>query len=191
MNTINSSFMKILASLLIFGSVLLISNACSKQSEPMPEPEENDFVFTYNGKTYHQRVEAYFTAGVQSFHDKLSIFINMVDVFGGEIYFDEKNCAYLAPEYYKVYHDEDCNLDARINNQIVPIDSTKVFIYQSGYLNASLTNCQTHTTDLGISVYTYTTCIASGTFELTLVNKIDETIEITSGTIYNYTVFIN
>jgi len=172
-------------------AVLLLSNACSKQADPIIEPEVIDFLFTYNGQTYHHKAGDYATASVQYFHKKLSISINMVDVFGGEIYFDEKNCAFLAPEYYKVYHDEDCNLDARINNQIVPIDSTKVFIYQSGYLNASLTNCQTHTTDLGISVYTYTTCIASGTFELTLVNKIDETIEITSGTIYNYTVFIN
>jgi hypothetical protein len=183
--------MKIVFSILIFASVLLISNACSNQIEPLPEPEKDVFVFTYNGQTYHHRVEDYASAIVQSYDDKLSISIKMLDVFGGEIYFDEKDCAYLAPEYYKVYHDENCNLRTQSNGHIVPIDSTKVFIFQSGYLNASLTDCQTHTSDLGIAVYTYVTCIASGTFELTLVNNIDETVEITNGTIYNYTVFIN
>ena len=149
------------------------------------EPNE-EFSFTYNGKKYHN-TSANLNIGV-ILPGIQRIFIHMPDVFGGEIYFDIQNCAYLVPEFPGSYIGQNCTLYS--TDQYTPIDSSKVFAYQSGSLNLTIGECNTYTVEdpFGFFSYEVTTCQVSGTFDLTLVNKNNETIEITNGLINNFPV---
>ena len=182
--------MKNLLAILTVLSALLLSNACSKESELMPDPGE--FNFTYNGKDYHMTP---YNLNVEvSSKGKNRINIHLPGVFGGEIYFDVNGCAYMAPELTTIYTDLHCNLTSKVDGINVPIDSSKVFIYQSGSLNLTISDCSTNTSENphpdGGSSSTVTSCRASGTFDLTLVNKNNETIEITNGVIKDFP-FVN
>jgi len=111
----------------------------------------------------------------------------MPDVFGGKIFFDINNCAYLVPEILNSYIGANCTLYIT-NDQDTPIDSSKIFSYQSGSLDLNIGECNTHTVEdiWGLISYEVTTCMVSGTFDLILVNKDNETIEITNGIINNF-----
>ena len=168
--------MKTLILISITLAVTLLSG-CSNESN-------EEFSFTYNGKNYHNTSSnlnvGVITSGIKH------IFIRMPDVFGGEIYFDLNNCAYLVPKIPGSYIGANCTLYS--TDQDTPIDSSKVFTYQSGFLNLTIEECNTKTVEdpYGIFSFEVTTCMVSGTFDLTLVNKDNETIEITNGIINNF-----
>jgi len=177
--------MKNLISILTTTVVILLANACTKQTETILEPD-SEFSFTYNGNDYPYKSKYSGSVGV-SRQGIRSIYIHRADVFGGDIYFNMNNCAYMAPELSNVYRDPACNLTSHINGQILPIDSSKVFTYQSGSLNLTISECKTYPNKYSISgPSSYSVCKASGTFNLTLVNKGGETIEITNGIINNF-----
>jgi len=163
-------------------AALLFSNACSKQDEV-----HGEFSFSYNGTEYHNSPSNLDDDGFEVSNDGIRhIYFYMPDVFGGEIYFDIHHCAYLLPPSTNITLEQSCNLTSFVNGQNVPIDSSKVFIYQSGSLNLSVSDCKTHSLGSGLD---WSTCRASGTFELTLVNNLNETIEITNGTFNNILFF--
>lgn len=169
-------------------SVLLLCQACSKV-DPLVEPEIEEFSFTYNGRYYTENSSE--NAQINKWLDKVSITIDMVDVFGGIIYFDETDCAYLKPEFNTVYIGEACNLMTITDGNTVPIDSVKVFQYQSGSFNVFLDKCEMHSWEHPIGgTVEYEVCVASGTFDLSLVNKNNETIELSDGIIKNISVYI-
>ena len=178
--------MKTLIPIFIVLSVLLLLSACSIENERMRDPGE--FKFTYNGTDYH--ITPYSPNVEVISNGKDHINIRIPGVFGGEIYFDINSCAYLAPELTTIYKDVHCNLTSRIDGLISPIDSSKVFTYQSGSLNLTISDCITNTEEYphpdGGSSHTTSSCRASGTFDLTLVNKNNETIEITNGIIHDF-----
>lgn len=170
--------MKKLLSLSVTLAAILLLNACSKQDEI-----HGEFSFSYSGEEYHNTPSNLDDEGFEVSDDgKNHITIDMPDVFGAEIYFDVSHCAYLNLSSVYVTLEENCKLTAFANGQTGPIDSSKVFIYQSGSLQLSISDCKNHSLGSG---YDWTTCRASGSFDLTLMNKDNETIEITNGTFKN------
>jgi hypothetical protein len=111
----------------------------------------------------------------------------MPSVFGGQIDFIRAGCAYLAPENKIVYvNDPNCQLSIKDDyGNFQSIDSVQTYIYQSGSLNISFTDCGTKSgTDFATGLpYSYQVCNAVGTFDLTLVNKNSKTIKITNGVV--------
>ena len=111
----------------------------------------------------------------------------MPSVFGGQIDFIRAGCAYLAPLNKVVYvNDPNCQLSIKDDyGNFQPIDSVQTYIYQSGSLNISFSNCQPKSgTDFATGLpYSYNVCRASGTFDLTLINKDNQTIKITNGVV--------
>jgi len=170
--------MKKLLSIAFSLTAILFSTACSKQDEI-----HGEFSFTYNGEEYHNTPSNLDADGFDfSDEGKYHINIYMPDVFDGEIYFDISNCAYMNLSGTYVTLGQHCNLTAYADGQTMPIDSSKVFIYQSGSLKHSISDCKKHSLGSGLD---WTTCRASGSFDLTLKNKDNETIEITNGTFKN------
>ncbi len=169
---------------LLFISLVFILVACSKDETPTIY-EIDTFSWAYNGRSYNLVYKDNTSnAGARINMNRIpAISFDMVDELGGSIYF-EKACAYLEPLGSIIYENEGCVLTEKDGTgNIIPIDSTKVYIYQSGFFNISISNCTKKTAvDLltGDS-YQYDDCTVSGTFDLTLVNKEDATIKITDG----------
>ncbi len=174
---------KLIFTLMTFAVVLLFI-ACSNQDEQVIR----EFNFTYNGKDYHytpqisgyDNIDIY--SGVYNTETR-RIYLGLNDVFGGEIYFDIFNCAYLNLSSSLVILSNECKLSSFQNGHDMPIDSSKVFIYQSGSLNLMIADCKTHYL---LGNPWYNSCTASGTFELTLANNNNETIKITNGNFKNF-----
>lgn len=172
---------------IIIGILLTTVLAGCKKSD---SDGKTEFSFTYNGQNYNYSiVNNMSNAGVGKTTDgTLFISIDMPDEFGGPIYY-QPGCAYLAPEFTSINLGQGCTLsEIDVSGGSVPIDSEKVFLYQSGSLNVSFSNCvnQTGYDPVTGTNYTYTTCDADGTFDLTLVNKNDSTIKITNGVVKNF-----
>ncbi|MGB5273689.1 MAG: hypothetical protein WBN39_06510, partial [Flavobacteriaceae bacterium] len=116
--------------LLIVSVLLLVS--CSKDDNPII-PEIDAFSWTYNGRTYNLiRKNNIANAGAfRGINGQAAILFDMSDSLGGGIYF-EKACAYLEPTGDVILNNEGCVLTEKDGTgNIVPIDSTKVYIYQS------------------------------------------------------------
>ncbi len=121
---------------------------------------------------------------LQNADNTLGIFIDMPAVFGGRITFSHPTCAYMEPLDTAIYDDGSCHLSIKNSfGDPVPVDSTDIFIYKSGSLNISFSNCVIKTERNPITGETnqFQECIASGTFDLTLVNRNNEIIKITNG----------
>ncbi len=169
---------------LLFVSLALILVSCSKDENPNI-PETDKFNWTYNGRTYNLIIKndvANAGAG-KGQNGNVAIIFDMSEALGGTIHF-EKDCAYLEPLGSSISQNEGCLLtDKDEAGNIIPIDSTKVFIYQSGSFNISFSKCVKKTSvDLltGQSSQ-YDDCAASGSFDLTLVNKDNDIIVISDG----------
>ena len=142
---------------------------------------ESEFKFTYNGTQYVLPLKqgtaewAILDAG---------IYINRPDLFNGIIYFPHSNCAYLEPQGQSVQMTGNCVL----SSSGFPIDSVAVYIYQSGSVNLSYTNCvnKTEYDPYSGQTVTYQVCDVNGTFELTLRNKENKTISITNWEVKEY-----
>jgi hypothetical protein len=122
-------------------------------------------------------------------NDQVSISIDMLQVFEGYIYFRGNGCAYMAPENsVPSITEPGCVLTDQTGGSNFPIDSVLVYYYQSGSLNSTISDCKGYSgTDFGTGLpYAYSECKVSGTFDLTLVNKNNQTIKITNGVFSNY-----
>jgi hypothetical protein len=170
------------AKIIIIISFVCIFYSCKKNKV---ESERNEFSFTYNGQKYNYSVTGNISnAGVGKGVDGTpSIGIDMISVFRGNIYYEKTGCAYLKPEFTTLQFNQGCN---------PLLDPAEVFIYQSGSLNVTFSNC---VRKAGVDVitgsnYQYDDCAALGTFDLTLVNKNNEIIKITNGIVKFYHVII-
>jgi hypothetical protein len=157
---------------------------CKKESPT--EPEKHFIRFEYNGKKYDDNFNINpSNVGAGRTHDGRGfIFINIQDVFHGRIEFEEPNCAFFSPEYSNVQRRAPCNI-IFINpiGGIEPIDSSAVYLYQSGSIHFAFSNFETKS---GIDFFTgfpysVTYCTIIGTFDLVLANNKGETITITKG----------
>ena len=167
---------------------------CKKDNGDV-SPEIDEFSFYYNGQKFNYSITANVAnAGVAKGADgNPDIHIYMTDVFNGTIRFLNTGCAFLEPPFNTVSVGQGCILSSvdSLGNSI-PIDSIKVFIYQSGTSNVSFTNCVRKS---GFDIitglnYQYDDCAASGTFDLTLSNKNDSTIKITNGIVKFHHVIV-
>ena len=169
---------------LLLVSLVFMLVACSKEDTPTIA-EMDTFSWAYNGRSYHLIVKNNIAnAGALIDRNRVpAISFDMVDELGGAIYF-KKACAYLAPLGSIIHENDGCGLTERDDTgTIIPIDSTKVYLYQSGSFNISVSNCtkKTAVDVLTGQSYQYDDCSVSGTFDLTVVNKEDATIKITDG----------
>jgi hypothetical protein len=169
--------------------------AACKKTDSKVDPEKDEFSFTYDGRKYNYSITGNISnAGVSKGIDGTPyIVIDMVNVFGGRIHFEKTGCAFLEPEFTYLRLDQGCQL-SEINpvGNTIPIDSVKVFVYQSGSLNVSFSNCITKSgVDFVTGLnYQYEICAALGTFDLVLVNKNNETIKITNGIVKFHNVIV-
>jgi hypothetical protein len=167
-----------------------------KKNDSNAETKKDEFSFTYNGRNYNYSITGNVAnAGVGKGIDGTPyISIDMADVFGGRIHFEKTGCAYLQPEFtYNILLNQGCQLsEITAGGNTIPIDSVKVFVYQSGSLNVSFSNCITKS---GVDIFTglnyqYDICAALGTFDLVLANKNNETIKITNGIVKFHHVIV-
>jgi hypothetical protein len=171
--------------IIIFISLALLFASC-KKSDSKVEPEKDEFSFTYNGQNYNYSITGNVAnAGVGKGTDGTpNIGIDMVNLFGGRVYFEKTGCAYLEPEFSYIILNSGCMLSVQNpSGSPLPIDSSKVFLYESGTLNISFSNCISKS---GVDIitglpYQYNDCAAIGTFDLTLKNNNNSTIKITNG----------
>ena len=127
-----------------------------------------EFSFSYNGRTYNNIADG---APIVSNGDIIGIEIWRPDVFGGVLHFDwNNNCAYIVPSGTDIFYDNNtCQY-----NSAGPIDSSRLYIYQSGgKQNYTISNCQQK--DDAFTGAIYETCTVSGSFALVLINKAGNT----------------
>ena len=108
------------------------------------------------------------------------ISITRYDLFGGEIVFNKPGCAYLNPHNAELAEDPGCILSYTDGK---PIDSSRVYLYQSGVFNVNTSNrkqIQKHDPFTG-EYYYVDECDVHGNFNVTLVNNKGDIIEIKNG----------
>ena len=169
--------------LLVISAIVVLFTCCKKTSDD----KVNQFNFEFNGTKYKQLTNA----GLLIFGGELDvIFIERPELFGGTIFYHtnssiSNNCAYLYPtgEHF-LLKQPGCIIDNGGN----PIDSAKVYLYRSGHLNYSKINCRhkKEPAPSGGGTIEYDECDVTGTFNLTLVNKNNQTIVISKGSFFYY-----
>src|SRR5258708_37431470 len=114
----------------------------------------------------------------------MTIGITRIDIFTAPIYYKKPNCAYYATDNTGVNVTGNCQLT---NFSGSPIDSAAVYIYQSGSLNVSYSNCNAvKLIDLSGNHVTLTYCDMEGSFDLVLKNNENKLITITDGKFVQY-----
>ena len=158
--------------------------ACKKDSAQ--GPPQGRLRFTYNGNQYDL---SYILNGTAEWGiEKSGIFINRPDIFNGSVHFPNDNCAFLDPAINALYVQMDMN--CQLSSFGLPIDSVKVYLYQSGSVNIAYKNCSVksgHDPVTGTKS-SYNVCDANGSFNLVLKNKKNKTITITNGTLELYRI---
>src|SRR5678810_697191 len=71
--------------------------------------------------------------------DVTGISITRYDLFGGEVIFNDPGCAWLDPHTQEITLSGDCVLTYTDGN---PVDSSAVYLYQSGVFNVHASNCR-------------------------------------------------
>lgn len=158
--------------------------SCKKDSGS--KIDTNQFTFTYNGIVYNAAMNNnQANAAAINVGGASGIFIDMPSIFGGRIFFRRAGCAYLEPGSQVINVTEpNCQLSIQDNfGNPQPIDSAEAYIYQAGSLNVSFSECQFKKE---VDIFTgqtnqYQVCRASGTFDLTLINKNNQKIILTNG----------
>jgi hypothetical protein len=180
--------------ILIFISFAFFFASCKKADNKV-DTEKDEFSFTYNGQNYNYSITGNTAnAGVGKGMDGTpNLSIDMVNLFGGRVYFEKTGCAYLEPVSSTVILNSGCMLsECTSSGTTVAIDSSKVFIYESGSLNISFSNCISKSrVDIITGLpYQYNDCAAIGTFDLTLKNNNNLTIKITNGIVKLHHVIV-
>lgn len=163
-------------------SIVLGLSAC-KKTAVSHSPYDSKFSFTYNGTHY---VLPYKDGTAEWAILDNGISINRPDIFNGIIYFPYAGCAYFEPTGTSIQSNSNCQLSALG----FPIDSVAVYLYQSGSVNISYSNCQHHSEYDVVTGTTveYDVCDANGSFDLVLKNKEGKTITITDGELQEYSL---
>jgi hypothetical protein len=169
---------------IIFTFLVFVIFSCKKDSGN--KNDTNQFTFTYNGVVYNAAVNNNLVnAAAINVGGAPGIFIDMPSVFGGQIFFIRNGCAYLETGSDVINVTEpNCQLSIQDNfGNPQPIDSVKVYIYRSGTLNISFSECKvkSSTDPWTGATHQYQVCRAKGTFELTLINKNQQQLKITNG----------
>ena len=174
-------------------TLVIVLSGCNKKNEPPLPDNAPKFSFEFKGKKYSGPDIAGFITSSDSLIGIL--LIAREDLFGGTIYFYKNsslsnNCAYLEPTGQHLIAQQPGCILYRSGNYGNPIDSVKVYLYRSGSLNSSTSNCKRKKElDPVSGVYKeYDECDINGTFSLTLGNKNNQTIEITKGSFTIYAV---
>lgn len=168
---------------------IVVLFSCGKKGSEEDKKKETSFSFDFNGTSYKQSANS----GVTLLNDTFGILIiDRPDLFGGTIYYHynsslNNNCAYLSPTGQQVYVQHPGCIVLNSGN---PIDSVKVYLYRSGNLSITKSNCRRMTERAygGSGGVEYDLCDVSGTFNLTLGNKNNQTIVITNGSFIHYDV---
>ncbi len=170
--------------------VVFIFTSCKKTSDATI----SYLKFTYNGVDYNYQNENInnINLGIgRGVNGNVQITIGPESLFGGYIYNYSTGCAFFQPTpiAHAINIDPFCILTTQDDlGNTIPIDSQAVYIYRTGLLNAGFSNCVTkngYDIVTGIS-YNYDLCDASGTFDLTLVNKTNDIIKLTNGSFKVY-----
>lgn len=164
-------------------AVILAVCSCKKDSENAPA---NIFTFEYQGVVYNAGVNnGTLNAAAIPTPGGPGVFIDIPSVFGGAIEFVSNGCAYLQPggKAFTVTQ-PGCQLSNKDDfGNTTPIDSVAVYLFQSGTLNISFSECKvkSSTDPWTGATHQYQVCRAKGSFELTLINKNQQQIKITNG----------
>jgi hypothetical protein len=165
-----------------YGFLALLSFACKKDAGKKGKSAyDSKFSFSYKGNHYELPLkEGTAEWGVL----ESGIFINRPDIFHGVIYFLNSNCAYLEPIGSSVGRGANCVL----TQFGLPNDSSAVYIYSSGSVFVSKSNCQSHSEydPYSGSTIQYDVCDGQGAFSLTLKNNDNHSIVITDGKLELY-----
>src|SRR5664279_2167612 len=152
--------------------VLLYLSGCKKTSTGHTA-SDNTFSFNYNGTQYSLGPNGEYKV------DSMNIEITRLDIFSAAIEFKKPDCAYYATNNTIVNVSGNCQLT---NGSGSPIDSAAVYIYQSGSLNVSYSNCNTSSLiDFSGNRVTIQNCDMEGSFDLVLKNKENKLITISNG----------
>lgn len=164
--------------LYIVGILLLLGFAACKKSSPGHTASENSFSFTYNGTRYSLDALGEYQA------DSMNIQITALDIFGAAIIYQKPDCAFYATDHTVVNVSGSCQLT---NGSGLPIDSAAVYIYQSGSLNVSYSNCSSESLiDLSGNHVTAQYCDMEGNFDLVLKNNENKLVTISDGHFVQY-----
>ena len=138
---------------------------------------ENNFSFQYNGQTYNGSDNGW--PILENDYRFRGIAIRNDSVLPGIIFFhiSPSGCAYLIPKGFDPIPTADCRFVPAD-----PADSAKVYLYRSGSINYSFSNCRNKTGfDQAYGRIDYEECTVKGTFSLTLANNNNEVISLSNG----------
>jgi hypothetical protein len=148
---------------------------------------ETKIDFTYNGQSYSRTSPSRILSNLIVVQNEF-LLVNFAGleidddaVLGGDIFILSKSpgaiqCAYFQPTGLSV-HDVFGNCSTLLSGSD-PIDSLRVYWYESGSLNFSYTDCKAVTNAI---VSGQKDCAISGNFDLTLTNKNNQKMRLTNG----------
>jgi hypothetical protein len=132
--------------------------------------------FEYQGQVYNCSDEQW--SIIERDEVVAGIIINRPDLFGGTIRYEDHDCAFLIPAGDSILVNPGCMLTYDDGSNI---DSSKVYLYQSGTLNYTTSNCKEgKMLFIGGYIY-YDVCDVEGNFTLNLVNDQNEDITLSKG----------
>ncbi len=159
--------------------IILFGLTDCKKSNTAPTAADDTFSFNYNGIQYSLK-----PLSDEYRVDSMTISITRPDIFTGAILYKKPDCAYYAKDNSTVYMSGKCQLT---NGSKQPIDSANVYIFQSGSLNVSYSNCSSYTvTDFSGHKATITNCDMVGTFNLVLKNSENKLVTLSNGKFVQY-----
>lgn len=168
-------------SLLVMGIIIFFSLSGCKKTNADHSAHDNTFSFNYNGRQYTLTpLNNEYTV------DSTGIGITRLDIFNAMIFFQKPSCAYYATDNSLVYVADKCQMT---NGSGLPIDSAVVYIYQSGSLNVTYSNCSSVSLiDLSGNHVTAEYCDMEGSFDLVLKNNENKLITISDGHFIQYQI---
>lgn len=163
--------------------IWLLLSACNKDTMEGRSTNKSSLAFKYNGMQYNLTYVDY--PVLEWSASDHGLLINRPDIFNAVISFPRTGCAFSEPYQGAIYDNGNCEL---LNSSGSAIDSVSIYIYESGTLDFSYTNCeikQLYDPVTGTN-YTRQLCDGNGSFNLALKNKEDNHITISDGIIKIY-----
>ena len=154
--------------------------ACTKNKGNSDDPYTAKISFTYNGNQYNisssgSYIKEQFLILLSA--DFAGLHIKGPDIFGGTIDMDCNPQGNIACTLFIPSGMNALGSCSNFNNNGAPIDSVKVYWYESGSVNFFYTDCKNNSN--GPS--DVKDCAINGTFSLTLTNKNNQKIILSNG----------
>jgi hypothetical protein len=168
--------------ILLFFAACLIFSACKKSgSSAIDIAPHNALTYEFQGKIYDgaDGTEGRWDLIYNNNKNITGIRIYRPDLFGGSVNFIAPGCAYLSTNS-NILINEDINCAITYADG-TPIDSSKVYFYQSGTFTSTTSNCTHQSGYVIIGVGSYDLCDIVVNFSVTLVNNKGDKIEIKNG----------